>query len=82
MDEVGPIRDTVVGALAAGSPPDDAAVAILAAAQDGAFRAVAVPCTREHGTVVAPKDVRRRLGLRDGDAIAWTPLPPSSQKPS
>jgi arginine N-succinyltransferase len=82
MDEVFPIRDTITAELDSGSPPDDAALAILSTVQDGQFRAVAAPCMRENGAVIVPKDVCRRLHLRGGGEIAWTPLPAPSRKPS
>ena len=80
MDEVVPVRDTTVGRLGKDAPPDDAPLAILSAVDDGAFRAVAVPCLREGGEIRVPKDAGRRLGVREGDEVAWTPLPPPSAK--
>jgi arginine N-succinyltransferase len=80
MDDVVPVRETVVGRLAGEAPPDDAPLAILSTLDDGAFRAVAVPCAKQGTEIRAPKDAVRRLELREGDEVAWTPLPPPSER--
>src|SRR5262249_31947554 len=76
--DVVPVRETIIGRLDATPPPDGAVPAILCAFEDG-FRAVAVPCERAGDVIRAPKDAQRRLGLREGDAVAWTPLPISGE---
>jgi arginine N-succinyltransferase len=82
MNDVVPVRDTRSVRLESDAPPDDAPPAILSLLVDGDFRAVATPCElrESSASVRAPKDAFRRLGVRAGEEISWTPLGTPAQE--
>jgi arginine N-succinyltransferase len=74
--EITPVRETRRGRLGAAPPPDAALVGLLSCLDEGGFRALAAPCAiAANGVISAPKDAWLRLGVREGDALSWTPLP-------
>jgi arginine N-succinyltransferase len=73
-DGVVPIRRTMQAVVGSEEPRSDSEHWIVSTGSGAAFRAVAVPVEHEAGTATLPKDARRRLGVREGDRVALTPL--------
>jgi arginine N-succinyltransferase len=75
-----PVRETHRTAIDAPDPIPDSPRAIISTEEGGSFRAVAVPAQRIDGRVRIGKEAQTRLGVDEGDSVAWTPLPPPSQR--
>lgn len=80
VSDVIPIRDTISGHLADGSPAPNAAVHIIHSEESGEFRGVALPAARDQDAIVVPKEARRRLELSTGDEVSLTPFPISTRR--
>ncbi len=79
VSRVVPVQRTVLGHVAGDAPAETAEPAILSTEHDGEWNAVAVRAAREGDAIHIPEEGRKRLGLSIGDAVGWTPLPPSDK---
>jgi arginine N-succinyltransferase len=75
-----PSQKTVRGVLGDDPPSEGTRPAIVSTEEGGGFRAVSAPARTVGTQVFVAKEARDRLGLATGDEVAWTPLPPPSQK--
>ena len=80
LARVVPVQKTVLGRVAEDSPAELAEPAILSIEQNGVWNAIALRASREGDAICVPEEGRKRLGLSVGDAVGWTPLPPSERQ--
>lgn len=80
FSDIVPIRETISGHLAAGSPARDAGQGIVSSEEGGSFRATVAPAEVEDAAIRIPKEARERLGLASEDELALTPLPPPGKR--
>jgi arginine N-succinyltransferase len=73
--DVIPIRETAVGWVVDGEPPERTLPSIVATEEAGVFRAVAAPARADGTSVLVAKEARERLGVGAGDEVSVTPLP-------
>jgi len=73
--ELFPIRETAVGWVAEGEPPEGTAAALVSTEETGGFRAVAAPVKIDGTQMLIAKEACERLAISPGDEVAITPLP-------